>query len=168
MSRRFKTVSSLQNHLKDSVMEAIQGKVTELCIEVVKDYIQRNVYDKYRPDPDTYDRTFELLNSVTVGNLNLGTKYATFEIFMDTEKINAHIRNGSHGYLGWNSHADVYDLDMSEYIPLWIEEGTEGSLWDREPAHYMYDSWVDLSGGELAKALADSLRRQGWDVIDVS
>jgi hypothetical protein len=164
MSLRFKTVSALQGHLKDSIAEAIQDQVTELCLDVVRDYIQRNVYNKYQPSPDSYDRTFELLNCVTVGNISMGHKYATFEVYMDSEKINPRIRTGRHDYDGWNAHADIYDLDMSEYIPLWVEEGTEGSLWDREPAHYMYDSWVDLSGGDLAQELISALRGKGWDV----
>lgn len=174
MSRiTFKTYSALQGHLKESIIEAVQGKITEICINVVKDYIQRNVYEAYVPDNDSYDRTFDLINSVTVGNISTGTKYVTFEIYMDTEKINPQIRTSSFnqegdGYTGWNAHADVYDLDMSEYIPMWIEEGTEGSLWDREGAHYMYDSWVDLSGGDLARALADALRNQGWKITSVS
>lgn len=167
-SRKFKTVTALHSHLKDSLLDSIQLQITKLCIEVVQDYIRKNVYEQYSPDPDSYDRTMELLNSVTVGNIKAGIKYITFDIFMDTEKINPRIRNGSHGYSGWNAHADVYDIDVSEYIPLWIEEGTEGSLWDREPAFYMYDSWVDLSGGDLAQAFADALRRKGWHIISIS
>jgi hypothetical protein len=168
MARRFKTISEVQIHLKTSITDAIQNQLTEMCIKVVQDYIRKNVYEAYTPNQESYDRTFELLNSVTVGNINVGTKYATFEIYMDTEKIGAHIRSGVHEYGGWNAHADVFDLDMSEYIPMWVEEGTSGSLWDREPAYYMYDSWVDLSGGDLARELANALRSMGWKVVSVS
>lgn len=171
---RFKTVSSLQGHLKHSIMESIQTKVTDICIKVAQENIWKNVYEKYEPDPNHYDRTFELLNSVTVGNLSIGTKYATFEIYMDTDKIEPHIRTGRQvnaegdKYGGWNSHADVFDLDMSEYIPMWIEEGTSGGLHPREGAHYMEATHFDLSGGLLAQALSDALEREGWRVVSVT
>lgn len=164
---RFQTVSGLQGHLKSTIMESIQTKLTDICIEVAKRHIQEKVYNRYQPGEDSYDRTFELLNSVTVGNLNIGTKYATFEIYMDSEKINPYERNGVHGYGGWNSHADVYGLDMSEYIPMWIEKGTSGSLHDREGAHYMEATHHELSGGKLAQALEDALRKEGWKIISV-
>lgn len=164
MSRRFKTVSDLQGHLKNSIMDSIQTRLTKICIETVKRHYDKNVNQAYVPSTDSYDRTMELMNSVTVGNISMGYKYAYFEVFMDTEKINPHIRTGVHSYGGWNAHADVFDLDVSEYIPMWVEEGTSGSLHDREPAHYMYDSWVELSGGDLAQELENSLRREGWKV----
>ncbi len=168
MSRRFKTVSSLQSHLKSSILEAIENKIVAICIDIVQKNIQEKVYDAYIPDGDSYDRTFDLINSVTVGNLKIGTKYATFEIFMDTEKITPQIRNGVHDYGGWNAHADMHSIDVSEYIPLWIEEGTSGSLWDREGAHYMQASHYELSGGQMAQELADRLRQQGWMITTVS
>jgi hypothetical protein len=165
---RFKTVSALQGHLKSSIMTAIEGKVTAICMDVVQEYVRKNVYEAYIPQGDeAYDRTFDLLNSVTIGNLSIGYKYASFEIYMDTGKINPQIRNGTQGYGGWNAHADVHSIDVSEYIPLWAEEGTSGSLHDREGAHYMEDAYFDLSGGELAVALANSLRSQGWNVVSV-
>lgn len=168
MSRRFKTVSSLQNHIVDSIVSAIENKIIEICIEVARKNIQEKVYDAYIPQGENaYDRTFDLLSAVTVANINVGVKYVTFEIFMDSEKINPHVRNSYDGNQ-WNAHASVEGIDVSEYIPLWIEEGTEGSLWDRDGAHYMEATHYDLSGGKLARELADALRLQGWDVIKVT
>jgi hypothetical protein len=169
MSKRFKTVSALQDHLKQSILEAIENKIIDICMKVAQKHIEERVYEAYTPQGDfAYDRTFELLNSVTVGNLNVGTKYVTFEIYMDTEKINPYVRNSFDGYHGWNAHADVYGIDVSEYIPLWIEEGTNGSLFDREGAHYMEQTHFELDSGKLARELANALRQQGWCVIEVS
>lgn len=168
MSKGFKTVSALQHHLKQSILEAIENKIIDICIKVAKKHIEERVYEAYVPQGDlAYDRTFELLNSVTVGNLNVGAKYVTFEIYMDTEKINPYVRN-HFGHNGWNAHADVYGIDVSEYIPLWIEEGTNGSLFDREGAHYMEQTYFELDNGKLAQELANELRKQGWNVIEVS
>jgi len=165
VSKKFATVSALQGHLKTTIMEAIQNKIAEICMRVVRDKLLETVYHKYIPQGDlAYDRTYELMDSVTVGNFQMGYKYATFEIFMDTNKINPY----STGEGEWNQHADMgYEQDVSEYIPLWVEEGTEGSLWDREGAHYMEKSHYELEGS-LHQALARELRGEGWDVTLIS
>lgn len=162
-TRRHKTVSSLQNQLKRDIVESIQNEVTNVAIETVQDNLRKSVYDVYAPQGEyAYDRTFELLNSVTVGNVKIGNKNVYFDIFMDTEKIGSYVKESN---AEWNQHASVDPMDVSEYIPLWIEEGTSGSLWDREGAHYMEQSWVELSGGKLAHEFANRLRQKGWHVI---
>lgn len=168
MSKQFKTVSALQGHLKNSIVESIEDKLVKICIDVAQQYIQKNVYEAYIPTGEfSYDRTYDLLDAVTVANINVGTKYVTFEVFMDSSKINPQIRS-SFDSNAWNAHADVTQIDVSEYIPLWIEEGTSGSLWDRDGAHYMESTYVELSGGRLAQELASELRRKGWSVKRVS
>lgn len=160
MSKRHATVSSLQAQLKNDIVQAINGKITDICIRVVRDNLLERVYWEYAPNGNySYDRTYELLDSVTVGNLKVGYKYATFEIFMDTDKINPYVTDGN----GWNQHASVDPIDTSEYIPLWVEEGTSGSLWDRDGAFYMQQSHYELFS-RLHVVLAHELRKQGWKV----
>ncbi|MEX3625180.1 hypothetical protein [Viridibacillus arvi] len=159
MTKRHKTVSSLQAQLKSDIYEAITGKITEICTEIVQDNVRDMGY--IQKSELTYDRTWELLNSVTVGNLYVGTKQIKFEVFMDTDKIGSYVKDGD----DWNQHASVDPMDVSEYIPLWVEEGTEGSLYDREGAHYMENSHLQLDGGLLARELAKRLKQNGWKVI---
>ncbi|MCC3687363.1 hypothetical protein LLR47_19320 [Bacillus cereus] len=168
MSRLFSSVSELQHHLKDSIREGIEHKLMKIVLEIVQKYVDKNVYHnpfKKEGSEFAYDRTMELMNSITIGELKMGTKYATFEVYMDAEKIRA--SETDEGY--WNQHANIdYTQDTSNYIPQWIEEGTNGSLWDWQPTHYMADSYFELSDGSLARELADALRREGWNVIRVS
>lgn len=161
MSKVFKDVSALQVQLKRDIYQSIQGTIADLCTKVVKEMVQKKVYNAYIPSGDyAYERTFDLLNSVTIGNFKLGTKYATFEIYMDSEKISPNETDEDY----WNQHADVdYQQDVSECIPMWIEEGTSGSLWDRNGTHYMEQSAIELDTG-IYRALAQELRRQGWEV----
>ena len=157
---RHKTVSSLQNQLKDDINNAIQTKVTDLCIRVVQDNLNKTVYESYTPSGDkAYDRTFELLDSVTVGDATIGYKYITFEVFMDTEKIKPYVTGDGR----WNQHASVDPIDVSDYIPMWVEYGTSNSLWDREGAYYMENSNFELDG-KLYLTLANELRKSGWKV----
>lgn len=157
---RHQTVSSLQSHLKDSIVEGIEKDVRSIAFRTIRRYVHQNVYQKYAPSGDGYERTYELVDSITLGNIKVGYKYITFEVFMDTSKINPYEQKS------WNAHANVdYTQDTSDYVPLWIEEGTEGSLWDRDGAHYMEDSVRELDNrGELAFALYFALRQQGWEV----
>lgn len=163
---RHNTISSLQGQLKSDILSEINNTLMEVCIETVEKYLERNVYSAYTPSGEfAYDRTMDLYNSVTVDNVKVGYKYATFEVYMDAEKINSNVTDSP---FEWNQHASVDPVDVSEYIPLWVEEGTSGSLWDRDGAYYMHDSYMELSDGDLAMALAQGLRSRGWNVITVS
>lgn len=164
MTRRHKTVDSLQKQLKGDIAESVQNEIAQIAIDTVQKYLLKDVYS-YNPKGDfAYDRTMDLLNSVTVGEAKLGYKFARFEIYMDTDKINPYVTGSGE----WNQHAshpDNKSMDVSEYIPLWVEEGTSGSLWDREGAHYMEQSWIELDSGKLAQEFANRLRQKGWHVI---
>lgn len=156
----YKNIPALQQKLKDDLMNSVRKRIGEICMNVVRDSIMERVYWDYTPDGiNSYDRTYELLDCVTVTEPVVGTKYMNFEIFMDTSKINPYITDDS----SWNQHASVENIDVSEMIPLWIEEGTEGSLHDREGAHYMEQSALSLDS-TLYKAFAQALRREGWKV----
>ena len=164
MARLHNTVSSLQRHLADSVARGIRERLYQLCEDVVKKNIQKKVYDAYTPSGEhPYQRTYELLNSVDISDVRIGSKYADFEVFMNHENIGAY----ETGVNEWNQHADVYGLDMSQYIPKWIEEGTNGGLFPRGGAYYMADSFVDLTDGRLGVALGNSLKAEGWNVVSM-
>ncbi|KDN90469.1 hypothetical protein MF621_004143 (plasmid) [Bacillus velezensis] len=160
MGRRFKTVSELQKNLKNDILNSIKDKISEACVEIVRKNINDKVYKSYIPQGEnSYDRTYELLDSVVVGNFKLGTKYAQFEIYMDSNRINPYVTSEGE----WNKHVSFDPIDESEMIPLWIEEGTDGSLWDRDGAHYMEESSIQLDDS-LYKELARELKRNGWEV----
>ncbi len=164
MARLHRSVSSLQRHLVASVERGIRERLYEICVQVVQENVQKKVYDSYTPQGDyPYQRTFELLNSVDISEVKVGSKYAEFEVYMNTDLINAYQTSENE----WNQHADVYGLDMSQYIPKWIEEGTGGGLFPRGGSYYMSDSFVDLTDGRLGKSLGGHLRSEGWNVVSM-
>lgn len=166
MAKLFKTISEVQKQLKGDIKEALEDDIAEAIIRVVEKYLQSNVYDAYIPQGEfAYDRTYELRNAVVMSPVKVGNKYAKFEVYMDSDLIDANVIDDNRK---WNQHASVDPIDVSEYIPMWVEEGTNGSLWDREGAHYMADSYFDLSDGSLAKMLANELRSRGWKIINVN
>lgn len=166
--KRFQTVSALQAHLKKSIVDSVESRLVEICYKVVEKNILDRVYRAYIPKGEyAYDRTYELMDSLTIDNISVENKCVTFEIFMDASKIKPYETGDGE----WNQHQSMPtdstpSYDVSEYIPQWIEEGTSGSLWDREGAHYMEQSWIELDIGtnNLAKELENALRAEGWDV----
>lgn len=169
--KTFKTVSELQHHLKDSIQESIENELFEICTKIVEKHLMKDVYDNpnagYIPraeegSPFKYERTWELFNSLTISDVKMGSKYATFEIYMNGDAIESH----KTGEGEWNQHADIdYEEDVSEYIPMWIEDGTNGSLWDFRPTQYMFNSWKELrDDGILRDALEQALRSRGWKI----
>lgn len=159
----YQSISEIQLKLKSSIVQSINTELRKHCTKVVQEYLYETVYKTYVPKGEhSYDRTMELLNAVTVGEITVGTKYVTFEVYIDSEKIQPSITSDPSD---WNQHASVYPTDVSEYIPMWVEEGTTGSLWDRDGAHYMEQAYLQLNQGDLARALAESLKSMGWNVI---
>lgn len=163
MSQKFSRISDLQKHLKNSILEAFEHKVTQVVINTIRDNILKRVYFAYTPQGDfAYERTYELLDAISITGFTAGTKHITLEISMDASKISSYVTAG----YSWNQHADIWGNDVSEYIPLWIEEGTEGSLWDRSGSYYMANSYNELTReSRVTKVLAEALRREGWNVV---
>lgn len=151
----FTNVASLHKHLKTTISTS---KIEILVKETVDKYIHENVYSAYTPN--SYVRTHEFEKAVIIGEEILTDEGYTFEVYIDSSRLNSVMG----GVDEWGQHASVHGADVTEYIPLWLEEGTRGSLWDRNGAYYMQDSHIELSGGKLAQALAKGLRAQGYMV----
>lgn len=148
-------------------MDALESVLSKTAKRVVEDNVQKYVYDAYTPQGlFPYERTNELLQSVTIDNLRIGTKRASFEVFMDSAKI--HPYSNDEG--GWSQHESMTTGDdVSDYIPMWVEDGTKPSLWKhpfpagRPARHYMEKSKLELHL-KMFNQLASELRKQGWDV----
>lgn len=129
----------LEKHVKFSLEE-----VAKIVEEEIKDYVMKNLYNEYTPTH--YTRTYDYINSLTVKKARKeGNGYAV-EIFFDTDKIYPRPPDGDgKGGLGrWSRHSSITSYngggsgdDMSDMIPLWIEEGVSGSLYDRDGIYTM-------------------------------
>ena len=157
----FKTVSALQQHLKNTIATS---NIEEVVMRVVRRYIDENVYQAYTPSGlDAYDRTYELLSAVEVMQRSTGSTHHRFEVAINPMQLEFDNTRSLDGQ--WNAHASMPPTsnDVRELIPLWIEEGTSGSLWDRDGAYFNWDAWQDLGNGTLVRALLKELQRAGYD-----
>lgn len=161
----FDTVSELQKHLKNTIAKS---EIELIVKKVLRDYIQDNVYNSYMPSGMyAYDRTYELLSAIDIVEVKTGTKSHSFEVIVNPNLLTS---NGSLSDEGkWNQHASMPQgglvYDTTEYIPMWIEYGTEGSLWDRDGAHFARDAYIDLNGGTLVRALEKALKNAGYKIV---
>ena len=121
----FNNLKSLYLYIQDQVQDSLK-EVSKLIQEEVKQYIEINLYNE---PTQSYQRTRELLESISVRPISEGGNVIEFEIYYDTTKINPYINNDSI----WNAHADIDGKDVSSLVPLWVEEGTKyPSLYPRK------------------------------------
>lgn len=136
-----KTTADLKRMLQyaERHMKFALEEVAKIVEEEIKDYIKHNLYDAY--SPTHYTRTYDYINSLTVGKVKKEGSGYTIEIFFDTDKIYPQPPDG----VGrWSRHSSITSYnnggsgdDVSDMIPIWIEYGTSGSLWDRDGIYSM-------------------------------
>lgn len=155
---KFDNIKDLEKYLKGVSTSILKNEIVEVAKRVIEKYIYENVY-QYQPKE--YTRTYELWDSLTVSDVFTDDRGRTsIKIYFDTNKIKPHMVTDN-----WNQHADIYDNDTSKYIPLWVEEGAEGSLWDRQPANIFGNSVKELERTKKhIYALIKELKANGIDV----
>jgi len=137
---------------------------------IIADYVKKKVYSAY--SPTMYDRTGDLLNSLDVSEVKkVGSGYEV-TVFFNTDFIRSNIVDG-----GWNQHMNAKGKDdedinatwkgipVNELIPVFIEEGVENSLWDRDGIESMkYVQEMLAKTDRHLKVLSRVLRMRGFNV----
>lgn len=118
----FNNLESLYHYLNVQIQDSLR-LVAEQVEDILKEYVMQNWYN--RPDfnpSNRYTRTYEYINSITVDKVSIdanGNYYVT--LYFDTNKIRPYPSDGAGR---WSRHESITDgEDVSEHIPLWIEEG---------------------------------------------
>lgn len=157
----FTNLKGLYNYGLNSTIKCA-GSILDDIVEILRDFTKINVYQKY--SPTEYDRTFELIDSISKRNFKQisKNKYQA-EIFFDDKKIKARRSDGM-----WNFHMSIDGIDISASLPFWIEEGTNGSLWDRDGAYMVRETERFLKKtNKLNVLLRKELLRKGFKVVYV-
>ena len=125
----FNNYDDLFKYIEKSVHESLIP-TADVVLNMVKKFIWENMYEAY--SPNYYMRTYEFVNSISIKIKD----NKTVEIYYDVKKIHAYEDNNNfwNQHMGWNKKKDGHETyDTSTMIPIWIERGTTGSMWDREP-----------------------------------
>lgn len=163
-NKTFNTISQLMKHLENEVVFSL-GVVAEDVRKILRDYVQKATYESY--DPFEYQRTYELLNCLDISDIKkVGNTYS-FEIFFNSDKINMYDVDGF-----WNQHKSVFGYEswngmkINELVPWFIENGTNGSVWDREGIYSIeYITNLLQKTHKHLKIIKNILKQKGYDVI---
>ena len=147
----------------------VQESLRLVAIEVenmMKDYIIQALYNDY--EPQDYLRSINYINSLTVKKVyKNSTGELETEIFFDPEKIYSREMEGEY----WNQHMSVNGdsswggRPINEWIPIFMEHGVSGSLWDREGIEVVDTIMKRLKGDrEFRNLMMSELKRRGFNV----
>lgn len=81
----FNSLSALRKYVMSSSKEGM-NIVGEKVKEVLKEYVQNDVYDSY--EPTEYKRTYELIDSITVKVIGTVGDSIMVEVYFDKDKMN--------------------------------------------------------------------------------
>ncbi len=156
----FGSTQDLQKHIQQITLTKIKSYLMNIVANVLKDYVNELVYEAN--DPSDYERTYELLNSITISDFKkVGNTYK-IKVFFDNDKINTYITNDGE----WNKHADIYGNSVADELPYYLEYGTNGSLHDKKPARFTqktYEYFINTNRHIIE--LKNRLKQQGIIVV---
>ena len=153
----FRDFKSLEKYLQRELQNNLNEIIKEIK-EDVKEYIMENLYNAY--DPNQYERSFEFLESVSVYKARQTESGISAIVYFDTDKINAVGMSGR-----FNQHMSVDGKDVSDYIPQWLEEGTQArrnNIFPRDGIYSMENVKKDWElNGKHVKKLQQLFRNKG-------
>lgn len=130
--QEIKTWTGFKKTMNNILIQMLQ-KTAEIAAKIIDDYVLENLYAKYQPT--NYIRTYDYINSLTIGDVQKVANGYEIMIFFDSTKIRSH-----QSPIGeWNQHMSTnknnsstwHGQSINELIPIWIEYGVSGSMWDR-------------------------------------
>lgn len=163
-----KTTADLKRMLQ-YIEKQTQDALRLISLEVekmMKDYIIKALYNAYQPKD--YLRSMNYINSLTVKKVTKnGVGELEVEISFDSNKIYSREMEGEY----WNQHMSVNGDDtwggrpISEWIPIFMEHGVSGSLWDRDGIEVVDTILKELnSNSTYKKMMMKELKRKGFNV----
>ena len=154
MSIQIKTYPQLFAALEKRIELALQ-KVAEKVEEIITQYVMDNLYQDY--EPTNYLRTYDYINSLTVGKVKKNGNNYQVQIYFDADKIRPVWRDGE-----WNAHMSWDGKNDNDLLPLFIEEGVENSLYDRDGIYTMENTKKIIEDTRFhLSELSRILRQQG-------
>lgn len=160
MSKNFKSLAEIESYFNTNIAPKVMKKASEEPKQMLKDNVDKNVYNY---TPSTYERTFELRDSIIATEPQNVNNKTTVEIKHDENKI--------HPYSP-NQHMSVITgEDISTYLPQWINDGTIGHIFGQgvwtEPRPYMDDTVRQMEQeNTFENEVKKSLQKQGIQLVE--
>lgn len=151
MAKRIKNKAELQKIIRDAAKVSV-AHFAEKIADEYRNNIETMWYDTYDPNPESYERTYQLLDSVSIENTNNGSL-----VYLDTDKIRLYAEHPE-----WNAHMG-WDGEEVENLPKMLNDGTQGNPMGNNPrAEYaggFIDETNDWIKSELKHVIRDELEQ---------
>lgn len=131
----FKSIKELNKYIERKYIEEFIKKIGKevyniLYNEVRVEWYQRNGIDW---EPKDYERTFQLLNSITCSPVFRNGNEYLVKIYYDTDKIQPMFGTEDKP---WTRHMSIINhKDVSEAIPYYIEYGNNSPIYEYQGVH---------------------------------
>jgi hypothetical protein len=148
-------VKSIHAHIQPDVKAAMK-QIGEEIKKILYEYIEINWYAAYHPM--NYVRTYEVLEALTVRDVEQSGDTTTVEIYFDDSKIHAERRPGE-----WNAHMSVTGLSATDVIVGWVNAGQSSPLYSYAGIDFIGNTMEELSQTNfVSKKMAEFLRMRGY------
>ncbi len=160
----FKDLNEYYKYLEFKTI-AVLEEIGNETLDELKLKLKSRLYDFA---PKMYIRTGELMESLTCTKVFKDNGFLCIKIFYDTDKIISYSSlsnlQGEWTYGSvWGQHTDIYGNDVSNYIPLWIEEGTSannGNFFPRKGVNSISEE-VEWLRNNFTKLFKEKLKKRG-------
>jgi len=140
---RWSEFDKLYNQIMEKAMPTIAQKISE----TLKNYVKTNWYMSHTPQ--FYERTYDVLNSITVGKLTKkGKNQWDILIYFDKDKITSDFSNFEipDGFIRLNHHMSIDDQTtydgstIGEWVVYWMNYGQNSSIHGYVGTHFLEDT----------------------------
>ena len=143
MAKYARNDNELIQGVKKFYLKQITEKIGEDVKYLIKAYMEEVFYGMY--NPIYYNRTFQLLNSVTTTKVRETANGYEIEVYLDINGID-------------------YELEDTEYIVWLSSKGFHGSSNIYTTGEFWNDAMTELKGGYLQRKFGEYLKEKGLKV----
>jgi hypothetical protein len=163
--KSFDSISELMKHLETCVLLDTQ-KIGNEIKNVLRNNVRVLWYERNGMNwtPQDYERSWQLIDSITCTQVVKKGNTYNVTIFFDTDKIIPMYGTDDNP---WTRHMSIVDYsDVSEAIPLWMEEGNNNSsIYSYEGTYPVRETkeWIK-DDDYIRERLKELLEKQGYEV----
>ena len=158
---KFNSLKELNAYAKNQMRIIAKTKLNYIVMEALREFVMKKVYQDHIPLE--YVRTYDLINSITIGKTINDGNIITASIYFDSSKIIPNTQDF------WSQHASVYDYNIdkkynepiNEMIPYYINYGTDSPVYSHEETLFLEETIKSLNSGLLRSELIKFLKQRG-------
>lgn len=162
MAKTFDNLGALLKDIGENILTSNLEIIGEEIKQKLRDNVDKLWYSTFTPYQ--YERTFEYINSISVSKAKRIENGYEVVIFFDTDKINPYPPPAPGK---WSKHQSITNAqDVSEMIPIWIEEGQNSPIYSYAGAEPVGVTKEQLEEEKfLQKRMMELLIAQGYKCL---